>query len=225
VHWWHVLSQSGRSGSVRPSRLEGEAGVVPPAFLATLADPSVASTNAKSYADILREASTTMVRACMLILQDGLIDTFSDKTKMEQKDSRSAAGLALPRIYRETSSVSAREMETALFRIVQECHTNVHRHSGSKDASIRLARENGSVVLEVPDVGQGPSQGTIGASRKTGGGIRGMQERVRLLNGVMEFLDARPGTVVRVKLPCPTSACSESAADLNAAGKARINDN
>jgi len=59
--------------------------VVPPAFLATPADRSVASTNVKSYADILREASTTMVRVCMMkILQDGLIDIFSDKTKMEQ---------------------------------------------------------------------------------------------------------------------------------------------
>jgi len=43
------------------------------------------------------------------------------------------------------------EMETALFRIVQECLTNVHRHSGSKNASIRLTRENGCVVLEVAD--------------------------------------------------------------------------
>jgi hypothetical protein len=59
--------------------------VVPPAFLAAPPDPSVASTNVKSYADVLREASTTMVRASMLrILQDGLLDTFSDKTKMEK---------------------------------------------------------------------------------------------------------------------------------------------
>jgi hypothetical protein len=59
--------------------------VVPPVFLAAPAAPSVASTNVKSYADVLREASTTMLRVCMLrILQDRLIDTFSDKTKMEQ---------------------------------------------------------------------------------------------------------------------------------------------
>lgn len=59
--------------------------VVPPVFLAAPADPSVASTNVKSYADVLREASTTMLRVCMLrILRDGLIGTFSDKTKMEQ---------------------------------------------------------------------------------------------------------------------------------------------
>jgi signal transduction histidine kinase len=117
------------------------------------------------------------------------------------------------------------EMETALFRIVQECLTNVHRHSGSKDASIRLARENGSVLLEVADVGRGIFHGNNGASQKTGVGVRGMQERVRLLNGTMEFLDARPGTVVRVKLPCPDPFSNESSADLVAAGKAKVNAN
>jgi PAS domain S-box-containing protein len=116
------------------------------------------------------------------------------------------------------------EMETALFRIVQECLTNVHRHSGSKEASIRLSRENGWVVLEVADVGRGMSLGNNGSSQKTGVGIRGMHERVRLLNGVMEFLDARPGTLVRIKLPSPQIS-SEPGADLVAAGKAGVNAN
>jgi PAS domain S-box-containing protein len=117
------------------------------------------------------------------------------------------------------------EMETALFRIVQECLTNVHRHSGSKEASIRLARENGCVMLEVADVGRGMFQGNNGSSQKTGVGIRGMQERVRLLNGVMEFLDARPGTLVRIKLPSPPQTSSEPGADLVVAGKAGVNAN
>ncbi|HEV2398749.1 MAG TPA: hypothetical protein VGS27_17525 [Candidatus Sulfotelmatobacter sp.] len=51
--------------------------VVPPAFLTTPPDPSVSSTNVKSYADVLREVSTALVRACMLrILRDGLVETF-----------------------------------------------------------------------------------------------------------------------------------------------------
>jgi signal transduction histidine kinase len=116
-----------------------------------------------------------------------------------------------------------RELETALFRIVQECLTNVHRHSGSKHASIRLARENGCIVLEVADVGRGMPRGNIGSSLKTGVGIRGMQERVRLLNGVMEFLDARPGTLVRIKLPCPSQVASATSDHLVAAGKVGIN--
>jgi signal transduction histidine kinase len=80
-------------------------------------------------------------------------------------------------------------------------------------------------MLEVADVGRGMSPGKSGWSQKTGVGIRGMQERVRLLNGVMEFLDARPGTVVRVKLPCQSSASSAPDADLAAAGKAKVSAN
>lgn len=79
------------------------------------------------------------------------------------------------------------------------------------------------MVLEVADVGQGMSQGNSGASQETGVGIRGMQERVRQLNGVMEFIDARPGTLVRIKLPCPPQAPSKPGADLVAAGKAGVN--
>jgi hypothetical protein len=56
-----------------------------PQTMAAPADPSVASTIVKSYADVLWEASTTMLRIYMLrILQERLIDTVSDKTKMEQ---------------------------------------------------------------------------------------------------------------------------------------------
>ncbi len=145
------------------------------------------------------------------------------RTFIEGFEERSTIGVAtdLPGNFERLSP----EMETALFRIVQECLTNVHRHSGSKDASIRLARENGCVVLEVADVGRGISRGDNGSSPKPGVGIRGMQERVRLLNGVIEFLDARPGTLVRAKLPCPAQPSSESAADLNAVEKARVNAN
>ena len=138
-----------------------------------------------------------------------------------EERSRIAVATDLPANFERLSP----EMETALFRIVQECLTNVHRHSGSKEASIRLARENGCVVLEVADLGRGLSPANNGSSQKTGVGIRGMQERVRLLNGVMEFLDVRPGTCVRIKLPCPPQTSSEPDAVLVAAGKAGVNAN
>ena len=138
-----------------------------------------------------------------------------------EERSRIAVATDLPANFERLSP----EMETALFRIVQECLTNVHRHSGSKEASIRLARENGCVVLEVADVGRGLSPANNGSSQKTGVGIRGMQERVRLLNGVMEFLDAQPGTCVRIKLPSPPPTSSEPDAVLVAAGKAGVNAN
>ena len=82
----------------------------------------------------------------------------------------------------------------------------------------------GGVVLEVGDAGRGMSQGNSGSSPKSGVGIRGMQERVRLLNGMMEFLDTGPGTLVRIKLPRPPQTSSEPGRDdLVAAGKSGVN--
>ena len=49
------------------------------------------------------------------------------------------------------------DMEIAIFRLVQECLTNIHRHSGSQTALIRVAREGGSVQAEVQDNGNGIS--------------------------------------------------------------------
>lgn len=78
------------------------------------------------------------------------------RTSIEGFEERSRIAVAadLPVSFERLSP----ELETAIFRIVQECLTNVHRHSGGKDASIRLARENGCVVLEVADVGRGISR-------------------------------------------------------------------
>ena len=49
----------------------------------------------------------------------------------------------------------SKEAEIALFRVVQECLTNIHRHSGSSTAAIRISRENGVVSLQVKDDGKG----------------------------------------------------------------------
>jgi signal transduction histidine kinase len=94
----------------------------------------------------------------------------------------------------------AQEAETTLFRIVQEALTNVHRHSGSGTAQVRLAREGGSLIVEVADQGQGLPQGARAA--RSGVGIAGMLERVKHLNGAMEF-DSTPGKGTRVRAILP----------------------
>ena len=97
------------------------------------------------------------------------------------------------------------ELETAVFRIVQECLTNIHRHSGSKIATVTLSEQEGVVRLEVRDEGRG-IPGEVFDERsetkfKLGVGLRGMQERVRRLGGVIDFSDANPGARIRVRLP------------------------
>lgn len=111
------------------------------------------------------------------------------------------------------------EIETALFRVVQEALTNVHRHSGSSIADIRLAYEpapsaagESLIMLEIADEGRGIAREPNGhavTGRKTergivsaiGVGLPGMRERVRQLGGRLDIRSSAQGTTVRVTVP------------------------
>jgi PAS domain S-box-containing protein len=97
-------------------------------------------------------------------------------------------------------------VELALFRVLQESLTNVHRHSGSATARVRLARENGQVIFEVQDSGKGlphaESQAALQESPATPGvGLRGMSERLREVGGTLEINSGQQGTTVRAIVP------------------------
>jgi signal transduction histidine kinase len=99
------------------------------------------------------------------------------------------------------------ELETAIFRVVQECLTNIHRHSGSRVAAIRVARDRNEVKLEVRDQGKGMPTGPEDASpahRKMGVGIQGMRERISQLGGRFEIRSGRKGTTVVASVPVPS---------------------
>jgi PAS domain S-box-containing protein len=96
------------------------------------------------------------------------------------------------------------ELEIAVFRAVQESLTNVHRHSGSPTATVRLEASNGEVELQVIDQGCGIPPQKLAARQEQamiGIGILGMRERMRQLGGQMEISSANEGTSVYVKLP------------------------
>ena len=97
----------------------------------------------------------------------------------------------------------SREMETAIFRMVQECLTNVHRHSGSSTANIRISRDSQAVRVEVSDRGKGiPGGGFhISGPAKPGVGIQGMRERVRQLGGQIEIRSGDSGTTIAANFP------------------------
>jgi signal transduction histidine kinase len=102
------------------------------------------------------------------------------------------------------------ELETTLFRIVQESLTNVHRHSGSATAEIRLQRLKDHVRLDVLDAGVGlpRKNGPNGAPLKAGVGILGMTERVRQLGGSFQISAGDPGTRITALLPVRPPAAS-----------------
>lgn len=98
----------------------------------------------------------------------------------------------------------SQEIETTIFRIVQEALTNVHRYSGSRTAHICVACQNGDIRAEVRDQGCGVALARLHVNGYSplGVGIAGMRERVKQLNGVFELEStAGKGTTVRVTLP------------------------
>jgi len=99
------------------------------------------------------------------------------------------------------------EMEIVIFRLVQECLTNIHRHSGSKTALIRIEREEHAVRVKVEDRGRGMSPERLAAiqSQGTGVGIRGMRERVRHLRGDLVIESDGSGTKIYATLPLKAS--------------------
>jgi len=104
-----------------------------------------------------------------------------------------------------------RDTELVLFRVLQECLTNVQRHSGSKSAAVTIARNGDSVVLEVRDAGKGlPATVLEQANRdwmgSLGVGLRGMSERVRQLGGNLEMSSNEIGTQVRATVPANNSS-------------------
>jgi signal transduction histidine kinase len=128
------------------------------------------------------------------------IDGFTERSKI-------AANLEFPADLERLPH----DYELCLFRITQECLTNIHRHSGSLTAQVRLSRTPGEVKLEVRDEGKGinqQTQGTIVSGMSTGVGLRGMQERVKQIGGRLEIHSNGKGTTVLVTLPLPRDVSS-----------------
>lgn len=94
------------------------------------------------------------------------------------------------------------DMEIAIFRIVQECLTNIHRHSGSPTATIRVYQEGEYLIVQVEDRGKGipPEKRRELEAGRSGVGFGGMRERVRKLGGTLEIRSQGSGTLVSATL-------------------------
>jgi len=111
------------------------------------------------------------------------------------------------------------ELELAIFRVVQECLTNVHRHSGSHSASIRISNDDDVICVEVSDQGKGinPSRLQEIQSGGAGVGVRGMQERLRQFGGELRIEAFDTGTTVTARIPTPKEIAPTQAEPLQAA--------
>ena len=95
------------------------------------------------------------------------------------------------------------EVETAIFRIIQESLTNIHRHSGARNARISLEDDGKTVRMTISDDGRGiaPDRWERIASGQTGVGMTGMRERVKQLHGTFHIQPHGRGTTVQVEIP------------------------
>jgi signal transduction histidine kinase len=95
------------------------------------------------------------------------------------------------------------DKELAIFRIVQEALTNVHRHSKSPSAAIRLSHDGERIRLQIEDVGDGMPPETLARIQQQGAGVGmgGMHERVRNLGGEMSIESGTSGTTISVRIP------------------------
>jgi PAS domain S-box-containing protein len=118
------------------------------------------------------------------------------------------SGIAIDLDVRQDVGRLPSEMELAIFRIVQECLTNIHRHAKSKTAYIRIARETAGVRIEVRDDGKGISPERL-AEIRSGGcgvGIGGIRERLRRFHGEMKIESNGSGTTISAIIPIQNEA-------------------
>ena len=131
------------------------------------------------------------------------VDGFSERSKIR-------VDLDVPEEFGRLSD----EMEIAIFRMVQECLTNIHRHSGGTSAVIRVHEEDRRIFIEVQDTGRGISlerQLEISSSGRTGVGFRGMRERFGQLGGSLEIRSDGKGTAVTATLPLRDATTAKGA--------------
>ena len=109
------------------------------------------------------------------------------------------------------------DMELMLFRLVQESLTNIHRHAGSKTATISIFKDSTKISLEVRDRGKGMSTQRLAEVQagRSGVGLRGMRERLRHFNGTITIESGNEGTTVAATIPIPAIRAESSTASVD----------
>jgi PAS domain S-box-containing protein len=129
------------------------------------------------------------------------VDGFGSRSKIN-------ATLELPDKLERLSA----DVEIAIFRAVQECLTNAHRHSGCRSCAVRVYRDENQLTVEVRDDGKGIPQDKRQSVTSSGGGVglRGISERIRQLGGNLEIQSNEHGTAIIARLPITDAIPSRS---------------
>jgi signal transduction histidine kinase len=152
------------------------------------------------------DTAMTTVRSLSYLLHPPLLDETGLRAALdwyvEGLAKRSGIQISLtitPQVFPRLS----KEIETTIFRVVQESLTNVYRHANSKSARIEIVKQSEWVGIRVRDYGKGVPQEFGGRTvlSRLGVGISGMRERVRQFGGELTVSRAEPGTLVEARIP------------------------
>jgi signal transduction histidine kinase len=164
--------------------------------------------NPARYAEATRQAIADIeseiknLRAIIADLRPSLLDDLGLQTALEALvERRRAGGLAidfeftLPATGEESNE--SRDLETAVYRLVQESLTNVVKHADASNVRVAVVDGDGQVIVEITDDGHGFDT----QARNPGFGLAGMRERVFLLGGSLEIDSGADGTLMRARIP------------------------
>jgi PAS domain S-box-containing protein len=177
-------------------------------------DPERLSQAVKDARDLI-EVLSQEIRTTSYLLHPPMLDEFglSSALALYLEGLQQRSGLSTELNIPADFGRLAPDVELAIFRLVQECLTNIHRHSGSKTAVIRIAREPDKIYAEVQDHGKGMSPERFAEVQSQGAGagvgIRGMRERVRQAHGELNVNSNALGTTITAIFPAKRPAAKE----------------
>jgi signal transduction histidine kinase len=147
------------------------------------------------------EGEIDALRGLIRELRPAALDELGPAAAIEGLASRLSerSGIAVTALVRLADERYAPEVETALYRIVQEAVTNAVRHSGAQRVTIDVSGHAGTLEIRVCDDGQGFDP----AGTRDGFGLIGMRERVALLNGELAIASSPDGTTITALVPVP----------------------
>jgi PAS domain S-box-containing protein len=168
-------------------------------------DPSVTVQQAATDTSQLVDRAIQQVRSISHLLHPPLLDEVGLVSALrwflEGLSERSGIDVRLEVDPPELGRLKS-ELETAIFRIVQEALTNMFRHSGAKNGTVSVVDKDGSIMVTIRDDGKGIEERVVQLRPESVGiGIGGMRQRVRELGGKLRLANANPGTIVEVVIP------------------------
>jgi PAS domain S-box-containing protein len=170
-------------------------------------NPDRLAKNADDAQELVRHLSNE-IRTTSYLLHPPLLDEcgLESAVRWYVQGLEERSGLDIDLRFPEDFERLPREMELVIFRFVQECLTNIHRHSGSKTALIQVTSEGDKVDVEVQDDGRGMSPERLAEIQLqgTGVGIRGIRERVRQFHGQLTIESNDSGTRICASMPLMT---------------------